>query len=147
MNGIQEAEGSTPFGSTIFIDSETGHIQDNPGQKDENPIQYPSLTDELGGVVNCARTDGEQLDNPSRKEKSRNNPGTVSNTVYNKPGLPRPGEDHGQGQGLTGQGMSGQGPGSAVLDADLSLVVDKWNDLPEAVRAGIVAMVKASKKS
>ncbi len=132
--------GSNPHVPTISSNFETGQIQDNPGQKDENPIQYPSLTDELGGVANCARTDGVQLDNPSRKEKSRNNPGTVSSTVYNKPGLPRPGEDHGQGQD-----MSGQGPGRAVLDADLSLVVDKWNDLPEAVRAGIVAMVKASK--
>jgi hypothetical protein len=29
-------------------------------------------------------------------------------------------------------------------DPDLATVVDAWNRLPEAVRAGIVAMVKAA---
>jgi len=29
-------------------------------------------------------------------------------------------------------------------DPDLAAVVDAWPDLPEAVKAGIVAMVKAS---
>jgi hypothetical protein len=30
------------------------------------------------------------------------------------------------------------------LPPDLALVVERWEQLPEAVRAGIVAMVKAS---
>jgi hypothetical protein len=29
-------------------------------------------------------------------------------------------------------------------DPDLTIVVDAWNRLPEAVRAGIVAMVKSA---
>jgi hypothetical protein len=29
-------------------------------------------------------------------------------------------------------------------DPDLALVVERWDNLPEAVRAGIVAMVKAA---
>jgi hypothetical protein len=33
-----------------------------------------------------------------------------------------------------------------LLDPDLALVVERWPDLPEAVRAGIVAMVKAARK-
>jgi hypothetical protein len=33
---------------------------------------------------------------------------------------------------------------AAPLDADLQSVVDGWHTLPDAVRAGIVAMVKAS---
>jgi hypothetical protein len=31
-----------------------------------------------------------------------------------------------------------------VADPDLATVVDAWDRLPEAVRAGIVAMVKAA---
>jgi hypothetical protein len=31
-------------------------------------------------------------------------------------------------------------------DPDLAAVVDAWPDLPEAIRAGIVAMVKAASK-
>jgi hypothetical protein len=34
--------------------------------------------------------------------------------------------------------------GAADVPADLSLVVENWDRLPEAVRAGIVAMVKAA---
>jgi len=32
----------------------------------------------------------------------------------------------------------------ALADPDLRLVVERWGDLPEAVRAGIVAMVRAA---
>jgi hypothetical protein len=32
------------------------------------------------------------------------------------------------------------------IDADLALILDRWPALPEAVRAGIVAMVKAASK-
>jgi hypothetical protein len=35
----------------------------------------------------------------------------------------------------------------ADTDPDLALVVESWSDLPQAVRAGIVAMVKASQPS
>jgi hypothetical protein len=35
---------------------------------------------------------------------------------------------------------------SASSGTDLALVVDAWDRLPEAVRAGIVAMVKAAAK-
>jgi hypothetical protein len=31
------------------------------------------------------------------------------------------------------------------VDADLALVMDAWSHLPDAVRAGIMAMVRASK--
>jgi len=34
---------------------------------------------------------------------------------------------------------------SAETPSDLAAVIDAWPGLPEAVRAGIVAMVKASK--
>jgi hypothetical protein len=30
------------------------------------------------------------------------------------------------------------------LPADLALVIERWTNLPEAIRAGIVAMVRAS---
>jgi hypothetical protein len=33
----------------------------------------------------------------------------------------------------------------ATDDAELSLVIARWRDVPDAIRAGIVAMVKASK--
>ena len=33
---------------------------------------------------------------------------------------------------------------AAPLDLDLLSVIDKWADLPHAVKAGIVAMVRAS---
>ncbi|WP_252853656.1 hypothetical protein [Aeoliella straminimaris] len=33
---------------------------------------------------------------------------------------------------------------SAPIAPDLSLVVERWSELPEAVRAGIVAMVRTS---
>lgn len=35
-------------------------------------------------------------------------------------------------------------PDSTEADPDLALVVEAWPGLPEAVRAGIVAMVKAA---
>ena len=37
-------------------------------------------------------------------------------------------------------------PTSHDLDPDLALIVGVWDRLPEAVRAGIVAMVKAASK-
>jgi hypothetical protein len=33
---------------------------------------------------------------------------------------------------------------SRPTDPDLALVIERWADLPEAVRAGITAMVKAA---
>jgi hypothetical protein len=33
---------------------------------------------------------------------------------------------------------------TASADADLAAVIDAWDRLPEAVRAGIVALVKAA---
>lgn len=35
---------------------------------------------------------------------------------------------------------------NGVSDPDLAIVVKRWESLPEAVRAGIVAMVKAASK-
>jgi hypothetical protein len=35
---------------------------------------------------------------------------------------------------------------AASNDPDLAAVIDAWDRLPEAVRAGIVAMVKAASK-
>ena len=35
---------------------------------------------------------------------------------------------------------------SAPDDPELRSIVDHWHDLPDAIRAGIVAMVKASEK-
>jgi hypothetical protein len=32
-----------------------------------------------------------------------------------------------------------------LTDPDLALINDRWNDLPDAIRAGIVAMVKATR--
>jgi hypothetical protein len=34
-----------------------------------------------------------------------------------------------------------------LADADLRVVVDAWPTLPEAIRSGMVAMVKAAKSS
>jgi hypothetical protein len=42
--------------------------------------------------------------------------------------------------------MSAHGQRAALEDADLATVIDAWDRLPEAVRAGIVAMVKAAAK-
>lgn len=36
------------------------------------------------------------------------------------------------------------GPDRSALDPDLAMVVKRWESLPEAVRAGIVTMVKAT---
>jgi hypothetical protein len=36
------------------------------------------------------------------------------------------------------------GPDSAPIDTDLARVIDAWPGLPEAVKAGIKAMVKAA---
>ena len=35
-------------------------------------------------------------------------------------------------------------PKNDPIDPDLALVVERWDSLPDAVRAGIVAMVKAA---
>ena len=40
--------------------------------------------------------------------------------------------------------MSAQGQRAAQTDPELATVVNAWDRLPEAVRAGIVAMVKAA---
>jgi hypothetical protein len=40
--------------------------------------------------------------------------------------------------------MSAHEQRAALDDPDLTTVVDAWNRLPEAVRAGIVAMVRAA---
>jgi hypothetical protein len=40
--------------------------------------------------------------------------------------------------------MSAQGQRAAQIDPDQLTVVNAWDRLPEAVRAGIVAMVKAA---
>jgi hypothetical protein len=40
--------------------------------------------------------------------------------------------------------MSAHGQRAVSNDADLATVIDVWDRLPEAVRAGIVAMVKAA---
>jgi len=37
--------------------------------------------------------------------------------------------------------------GTCKTDPDLAAVVDAWPDLPEAVKTGILAMVKASHRS
>jgi hypothetical protein len=42
--------------------------------------------------------------------------------------------------------MAAQGQRAALDDPDLATVVDAWDRLPEAVRAGILAMVKAASK-
>jgi hypothetical protein len=44
---------------------------------------------------------------------------------------------------ITGATVPRQPPITAGTDPDLALVLDRWADLPAAVRAGIVAMVKA----
>ena len=40
--------------------------------------------------------------------------------------------------------LTAQGQRAAPNDADLAAVVDAWDRLPDAVRAGIVAMVRAA---
>jgi hypothetical protein len=40
--------------------------------------------------------------------------------------------------------LTAQGQRAALDDPDLAAVIDAWDRLPEAVRAGIVAMVKAA---
>jgi hypothetical protein len=40
--------------------------------------------------------------------------------------------------------MSALGQRAAPVDPDLAIVIDAWDRLPEAVRAGILAMVKAT---
>jgi hypothetical protein len=40
--------------------------------------------------------------------------------------------------------MAARGQRAASNDPDLTAVIDAWDRLPEAVRAGIVAMVKAA---
>jgi hypothetical protein len=42
--------------------------------------------------------------------------------------------------------MTAQGQRAASNDPDLAAVIDAWDRLPEAIRAGIVAMVKAASK-
>jgi hypothetical protein len=43
--------------------------------------------------------------------------------------------------------MTAQGQRGASNDPDLAAVIDAWDRLPEALRAGIVAMVKATAKA
>lgn len=55
-------------------------------------------------------------------------------------------------QSVVGQSLANSTPSHcqahcqelAQNDTDLAIVIDSWNRLPEAVRAGIVAMVKAT---
>jgi hypothetical protein len=40
--------------------------------------------------------------------------------------------------------FGGSETGGCSPDSDLRMILDKWADLPEPIRAGIVAMVKAA---
>ena len=40
--------------------------------------------------------------------------------------------------------FGGSETGDRAPDRDLRLILDRWGDLPEPIRAGIVAMVKAT---
>jgi hypothetical protein len=48
--------------------------------------------------------------------------------------------DSGQNTGVSGS--AGSKSGNSVLDPDLAAVVEVWERLPEAMRAGIAAMVR-----
>ena len=50
-----------------------------------------------------------------------------------------------QAQALS-ETTTGHSTTSCTNDPDLAAVVEAWSELPEAVRAGIVAMVKAAKR-
>jgi hypothetical protein len=47
---------------------------------------------------------------------------------------------------ITGEGPHFLQPNAELNDPDLAAVIDAWDRLPETVRAGIVAMVKAAAK-
>jgi hypothetical protein len=49
-------------------------------------------------------------------------------------------------QNASGAESGAVSPISGPIDPDLQRVIDAWPNLPEAVKAGIVAMVKASGK-
>jgi len=36
------------------------------------------------------------------------------------------------------------GPDEGPIDAELAVIIERWPDLPEAIKAGIVAMVHAA---
>ena len=40
--------------------------------------------------------------------------------------------------------FGGSETGDRAPDPDLRMILDRWGDLPEPIRAGIVAMVKAT---
>ena len=42
------------------------------------------------------------------------------------------------------QGGAESGAHNAPIDADLQAIIEQWPELPDAVKAGIVAMVKAA---
>ena len=45
---------------------------------------------------------------------------------------------------VSGAESGAVGAEKALIDADLAAVIDAWPNLPEAIRAGIVAMVRAA---
>ncbi len=51
-----------------------------------------------------------------------------------------------KGLGKPTNEVTAQGPHRASNDPELSAIIDAWDRLPEALRAGIVAMVKAAAK-
>ena len=52
-----------------------------------------------------------------------------------------------QGFSQNGCALVAQNPAGRSVDPDLQAVVDAWPGLPPAVKAGIVAMVKAAKST
>ena len=66
-------------------------------------------------------------------------PATSERTCDNSPSLlAQPLAQESQKQAISNRAES------KPLGADLALIVERWDALPEAVRAGIVAMVKAA---
>ncbi len=57
---------------------------------------------------------------------------------------PNPVKTYGDGKSELAQPLAQAIPKKQSLDPELALLIDHWDSLPEAIRAGILAMVRAA---
>jgi len=114
------------------------------------PSNGPPLK-EQGLPVMCRRKPLPFLD-LRRRRAGDSNPQPASRHLISSQSGENPKQGHGNDLGQSGGDVSADWSAvpaenvlaEALADADLRMVVERWGDLPEAVRAGILAMVRAA---